>query len=113
MPNRLFIDTYSRTNTRTHVTGYTIEVTDDFDNAVLVFSEGNFPNHPRCNVEIIPEDNIELVKMVVREIDTGDHGSSGEVIEAIFERAREKFNGIWIGGNKAYGVLIENALKCG
>jgi hypothetical protein len=88
-----------------------VEVNDDHDEAVFIFAEGNFPKHPKCNVEIIPEDNIELIKMLVREIEVGDHGSSSEAMEEIFERARERFNGIWIGGNEAHGRFIEEALK--
>ena len=106
----MFIDTFERINTRTHVTSYMLEVSDDHDDTILIFAGDNFPKHPKSNVEIFPSDSVELINLLTKERHA-EHGSSCEVIADILERARENLNGVWIGGEHFDGHLIKEALE--
>jgi hypothetical protein len=107
MPNRTYIDTYQRINTRTNGNDYMIDICDDHDHTSLIFPIERFFGK---SGETIPSDNVELIKFLMEEKHNTEHGSSCEALEGILERARKDFTGIIIGGHKFDGHLIKEVL---
>ena len=108
MGNRMYIDTFQRINTRTDVSDYMVEISDDHDYTTLIFSGDKALGSNRN--EIFPSDNIELLKFLIKEKHNEEHGSSCEALGDILDRARRDFRGVWIGGHNFDGHLIKEAL---
>jgi len=108
MGNRMYIDTFQRVNTRTNVSDYMVEISDDHDYTTLIFA-GDKSLSSNKN-EVLPSDNIELLKFLIKEKHNEEHGSRCEALENILERARLNFQGVWIGGYNFDGQFFKEVL---
>ena len=83
MPNRPTIDVYERTNMRTGVMSYEVNVSDDYAYASLIFAEK------------MPDDDMLLLKEVIKAQD--GHGTSSDEVRNIINYIQEHEIAVRIG----------------
>ena len=106
MPNRPTINFFQRVDMRTHAVDYTIDVYDDYGHTTLVFPCGHGVVSCDCN------DDMVLLKAIIKaKHDNGIHGTSCDVLWAVFDYIEEYKIAICIGDKKYEWSEIEDVMR--